>query len=96
MALVIIRLARKLATTWLARHEKDGINEWKLSSFVRSRYTLGSFDRVEPDVLVFRLRFQKRGGTVMAATLSVRERKHNGIVELVVYKGHVEPVEGED
>ena len=32
----------------------------------------------------------------MTAALWVRERKHNGIVELVVYKGHVEQVEGED
>jgi hypothetical protein len=96
MVFIIIRLARRLATTWLARHEKDGIDEWKLSSFVRSQYNLGSFDKVESDVLVFRLRFQKRGGDLMTATLWVRERKHNGIVELVVYKGHVEQVEGEN
>jgi len=96
MALVIIRVARKLATTWLARHEKDGLNEWKLSSFVRSQYALEAFDWVEENILLFRLRFQKRGGSLMAATLWVRERKHNGIVELVIYKGHVEQVEGED
>jgi hypothetical protein len=47
MVFIIIRLARRLATTWLARHEKDGIDEWKLSSFVRSQYNLGSFDKVE-------------------------------------------------
>jgi hypothetical protein len=96
MALVIVRVAQKLATEWLARHERDGLNEWKLSSFVRGQYALGVFDRVEGNVLVLRLRFQKRGGSLMTATLWVRERKHNGIVELVIYKGHVERVEGED
>ena len=29
----------------------------------------------------------------MQATLWARERKQYGIVELVVYKGHVEPIE---
>jgi hypothetical protein len=96
MALVMVRVAQKLATAWLAKHEKDGLNEWKLSSFVRSQYALGAFDSVEVDILVFRMRFQKRGGSLMTATLWVRERKHNGIVELVIYKGHVEQVEGED
>ncbi len=96
MALVIVRVAQKLATAWLARHEKDGLNEWKLSSFVRSQYAFGAFDRAEEAILVFRLRFQKRGGSLMTATLWVRERRHNGIVELVIYKGHVEQVEGED
>jgi hypothetical protein len=37
MALVIVRVAQKLATEWLARHERDGLNEWKLSSFVRGQ-----------------------------------------------------------
>ncbi len=50
MALIIIRLARRLATTWLARHEKDGIDEWKLSSFVRSQHALGSFEKPEADI----------------------------------------------
>jgi len=95
MALVIVRVALKLATEWLARHERDGLNEWKLSSFCKVA-VWGVFDRVEGNVLVLRLRFQKRGGSLMTAALWVRERKHNGIVELVVYKGHVEQVEGED
>ena len=63
MALIIVRVAQKLATEWLARHERDGLNERKLSSFVRSQYALGVFDRVEGSVLVLRLRFQKRGGS---------------------------------
>ncbi len=89
-------MAKKLGKSWVAKHEKDGLDEWKISAFIRSQYLLGGFERVESDVAVFRLRFQKREGTVMKATLWARERKHNGIVELVVYKGHAEQVEGQN
>ena len=55
---------------------------------------LVSFERTESDVLMFRFRFRKGGGKLVQATLWARERKQYGIVELVVYKGHVGPVEG--
>lgn len=90
---VIVRVAKKLGKSWVAKHEKDGLDEWKITTFIRSQYVLGSYDRVEQDVAVFRLRFRKGGGSVMQATLWARERKQNDIVELVVYKGHAEPVE---
>lgn len=96
MPIVFVRVSKRLVASWVARHEKDGIDEWKLATFVRSQYQIGSYDRIETDLILFRLRFQKRGGVVMTATLWVRERKHNGMVELVIYKGHVEPLEGED
>ena len=89
-------MAKKLGRTWVAKHERDGLDEWKISTFVRSQYVQGSFERVERDVAVFRLRFQKRGGTVMEATLWARERRQSAIVELVVYRGHAEPVESKD
>ncbi len=88
-------MAKKLGKAWVARHERDGLDEWNISAFVRSQYLLGSFERSEPGVAVFQLRFQKRG-VVMKATLWARERRHNDIVELVIYKGHAEPVEGQD
>ncbi len=69
------------------------MDERKIAIFVRSQYILGSFERTEGDVDVFRLRFRKGGGSLMQATLWARERKQYGIVELVVYKGHVEPIE---
>jgi hypothetical protein len=69
------------------------LDEWKIATFVRSQYILGSFERIESDVALFRLRFRKGGGSLMQATLWARERKQYGIVELVVYKGHVEPIE---
>ncbi len=50
MPFVIVRVPRKLARTWVARHEKDGLDEWKISTFIRSQYLLGSFERAEPEV----------------------------------------------
>ena len=94
--MIVVRTGRKLVRTWVARHEKDGLDEWKISTFVKSQYILGGYEREDEDVAVFRFRFQKRGGAVMRATLWVRERRHKGIVELVVYRGHVEPVESQD
>ena len=92
--LVIVRVSKKLGKSWVARHEKDGLDEWKIATFVRSQYMLGSFERTESDVLMFRFRFRKGGGKLVQATLWARERKQYRIVELVVYKGHVGPVEG--
>jgi len=91
--LVIVRVAKKLGKSWVARHEKDGLDEWKIATFVRSQYMLGSFERTEPDIAMFRFRFRKGGGHLVQATLWARERKQDGISELVIYKGHVEPVE---
>ena len=57
--LVIVRVSKKLGKSWVARHEKDGLDEWKIATFVRSQYMLGSFERTESDVLKFRFRFRK-------------------------------------
>ena len=91
--LVIVRVAKKLGKSWVARHQRDGPDEWKIATFVRSQCMLGSFERTEADIAMFRFRFRKGGGKLVQATLWARERKQYGIVELVVYKGHLEPVE---
>lgn len=89
---VIVRIGKKLGKSWVARHERDGLDEWKILAFVKSQYVLASFERIESDIAVFRFRFRKGGGNLMQATLWARERKEYNITELVVYKGHVEPV----
>ncbi len=67
----------------------------EIATFVSSQYTLGSFERTESDVLMFRFRFRKGRRKAGASNLMGQgERKQYGIVELVVYKGHVGPVEG--
>jgi len=46
-------------------------------------------------MILFKFRFQKKGGQMMKASLWVRERKINGgLIELVVFRGHVESLEG--
>ena len=92
--LVIVRIPKKLEQHWIAKHEKDGLDEWRLTSFLKSQYLLGSYERVNGDELLFKLRFQKKGGQVMRAHLWVREKKiSDEIIELIVFRGHVTPLE---
>lgn len=93
-SLVIVRISKKLKKHWIAKHEKNGLDEWRLASFVKSQYFLRGYDRLSGDMLLFKFRFQKKGGHPMRATLWVREKKINGgIVELIMFRGHVEPLE---
>ncbi|RLI46286.1 hypothetical protein DRO69_03455 [Candidatus Bathyarchaeota archaeon] len=93
--LIIVRISKKLKQRWIAKHEKNGLDEWRLASFVKSQYFLCGFDRLGEEVLLFKFRFQKKGGQPMRATLWVRKKKINGgIVELIVFRGHVESLEG--
>jgi len=93
--LLIVRISKKLKQRWVAKHEKNGLDEWRLASFVRSQYSLSGYERLSEDTLLFRFRFQKRGGQPMRAMLWVREKKINaGVIELIMFRGHVEPLEG--
>jgi len=92
--LVIVRISKRLTQHWIAKHEKDGLDEWRLASFVKSQYALHSYDRLSVDVLLFRFRFMKRGGQAMKASLWVREKRINdAITELIMFRGHAEPIE---
>lgn len=87
----IVRIPKRLKKHWVDKHEKNGINEWKLISFIKTQYMLELYEQ-EEDVLIFKMRFQKRGGQPMRATLWDRKKEFNGIVELILFKGHVEPL----
>jgi len=92
--LVIVRISKKLKQHWIAKHEKNGLDEWRLASFVKSQYSLFSYKRLGENLLLFKFRFQKKDRQPMKATLWVREKKINGgIIELIMFRGHVEPVE---
>jgi hypothetical protein len=85
----LVRIPKRVKKHWVDKHEKDGLSEWKLSAFIKTQYLLGFYEQ-EEDQLIFRMRFQKRGGQPMRAILWVRKKELNGIVELILFKGHVE------
>jgi len=52
-----------------------------------SQYLLGSYERSNEDELLFKFRFQKKGGQEMSADLWVREKKINDeIIESIVFR----------
>ncbi len=90
---VIVRIPKRLVKRWVAKHERDGLDEWRLAYFVRDQYLLDSYERAGDDLLVFRLRFQRRHGRPLRATLWVRERKLSlEVTELILFRGHVAPI----
>ena len=92
--LIIVRIPKKLEQHWIAKHEKDGLDEWRLTAFLKSQYLLGSYERSNEDELLFKFRFQKKGGQAMRADLWVKEKKINDkIIELIVFRGHATPLE---
>ncbi len=73
-------------------HIKDGLDEYKLEFFIETNYTLGSYDDLGDNLLLFALRFKKKSGQSMKAALWVRKRGLDDFVELILIKGHVEEV----
>ena len=90
--MIIVRIPKRLARRWVAKHERDGLDEYKIALFIRVQYELGNYEQTEEGLLLFTLRFQKRGGRPMRALLWVRERKLNELVELILVRGHAEPL----
>lgn len=90
MVLLIVRIPKKVAKQWLLRHERDGLDEYKISVFLKFHYELQHYERTPEHLLKFTMLFQKRGGQPMKADLWVRERKINGLVELILIRGHAE------
>jgi hypothetical protein len=74
----------------VSKHERDGLDEYKISIFLRLEYELYHYERTSEDLLLFTMRFQKRGGQPMKALLWVRERKIDELVDLILIKGHVQ------
>lgn len=51
-----------------------------------------NYERTPEQLLLFTMRFQKRGGQPMKADLWVRERKTDGLVELILIRAHAGPL----
>jgi hypothetical protein len=92
MPLVMVRFPKKIAKQWVLRHERDGLDEYNISIFLKLQYQLQNFELTPEHLLLFSMRFQKRGGQPMKAALWVRERKINGVVELILIRAHAEPL----
>ena len=90
MPLIIVRIPRRIAKRWVLRHEKDGLDEYKISIFLKLQYEMQNFELTPENLLLFTMRFQKRGGQPMKAVLWVRERKINDVVELILIRAHAE------
>jgi uncharacterized protein YciU (UPF0263 family) len=90
MTLIIVRIPRRIAKRWVSRHEKDGLDEYKISIFLKLQYELRNFELTPENLILFTMRFQKRGGQPMKADLWVRERKVNDVVELILIRAHAE------
>jgi hypothetical protein len=80
MSLVIVRIPKKIAKKWLSRHEKDGLDEYKISIFLKLQYELQNYESTPERLLLFTMNFQKRGGQPMKANLWVRERKIDDVM----------------
>ena len=89
---MMVRIPKRIAKQWISRHEKDGLDEYKISLFLKLQYELQNYESTPEHLLLFTVRFQKRGGQPMKVDLWVRERKINDLVELVLIRGHAEPL----
>ena len=92
LSLVMVRIPKKVERRWILRHERDGLDEYGISVFLKLQYGLQHYERTAEQLLLFTMRFQKRGGQPMKADLWVRERKIDGLVELILIRAHVEPL----
>jgi len=88
----MVRIPKKIEKQWILRHEKDGLDEYGLSVFLRLQYGLKNYEITPEKLLLFTLRFQKRGGQPMKASLWVREGKIDNLVELILIRAHAEPI----
>jgi uncharacterized protein YciU (UPF0263 family) len=80
MSLVIVRIPKKIAKKWLSRHEKDGLDEYRISIFLKLQYELQNYELTPERLLLFTMNFQRRGGQPMKANLWVRERKIDDVM----------------
>jgi len=90
MPFVIVRIPKKIAKQWILRHERDGLDEYKISTFLKFHYELQNYEHTPESLLLFNMHFQKRGGQPMRASFWVREKKLNDIVELILIRAHAE------
>jgi len=92
LPVIMVRIPKKVEKQWVLRHERDGLDEYGISVFLKLHYGLQNYERTPEQLLLFTMRFQKRGGQPMKADLWVRERKTDGLVELILIRAHAEPL----
>jgi hypothetical protein len=92
LSVIMVRIPKKVEKQWVLRHEKDGLDEYGISVFLKLEYGLQNFERMPDQLLLFSMRFQKRGGQPMKSDLWVRERKVDNLVELILIRAHAEPL----
>ena len=92
LPLVIVRIPKKVERQWVLRHERDGLDEYGISVFLKLQYELQHYQRTNEQLLLFVMNFQKRGGQPMHAELWVRERKIDDLVELILIRAHAKPL----
>ena len=90
MLLVMVRIPKKITKQWILKHERNGLDEYKISTFLKLQYELKHYERTPEHLLLFIMHFQKRGGQPMKANLWVRKRKINDLVELILIRAHAE------
>jgi hypothetical protein len=90
MPFIIVRIPKKIARQWVLRHERNGLDEYKISIFLKLHYELKNYEFTPENLLLFTMHFQKRGGQPMKASFWVREKKLNDIVELILIRAHAE------
>ena len=92
MPLVMVRIPKKVERQWVLRHERDGLDEYGISVFLKLQYELQHYERTADQLLLFVMNFQKRGGQPMQAEMWVRERKIDDLVELILIRAHAKPL----
>jgi hypothetical protein len=92
LPLVMVRIPKKVERQWVLRHERDGLDEYGISVFLKLQYELQHYERTAEQLLLFVMNFQKRGGQPMQAELWVRERKTDDLVELILIRAHAKPL----
>jgi hypothetical protein len=90
LPLIIVRIPKRVEKQWVLRHERDGLDEYRISVFLKLHYGLQHYERTPENLLLFTMHFQKRGGQPMKADLWVREKKIDDLVELILIRGHAE------
>jgi hypothetical protein len=90
MPLIMVRFPKRIVKQWVLKHERDGLDEYRISIFLKLQYELRSYELTPESLLLFTMNFQKRGGQPMKASLWVRERKINDVVELILIRAHAE------
>jgi hypothetical protein len=92
LPLIVVRIPKRVEKQWVLRHERDGLDEYRISVFLKLHYGLRHYERTLENLLLFTMHFQKRGGQPMKADLWVREKKIDDLVELILIRGHAEPL----